>query len=146
MVVKNKSLTFKNVSFKDQSDHFQFILNSVVNSKLEKLTFEGCFIPHSDKIDFKLDKDLVKSRYLYLIAFINWEFEKRISTVINIISSIQGLTSIDLSDNDFDENEVNQITYPEWMKNYPELANIDFVTMYNNKKDLSTWKGQNLIC
>ena len=121
-------------------------MNLIVNSNLEKIAFEGCFIPHFEKLDFNIDKNLEMEKHLNSIAFVKCEFEKRMSTVIIITSAFKELKSVDLSENDFTEEEVNQITNPEEMKDHSELANIDSIIMHNNKKDLSAWLGKKLVC
>ena len=75
-------------------------------------------------------------RDLYSVWIKEWKFSN--NSLVDMWRSINGLTTLDLSNNSISEKDARIICN--------DLKDLDFIYMYNNKEDLSNVKAQNLIC
>ena len=97
------------------------------------LNFKNWTIINILKIE--LNKKDEKSRSLYKLSFINWEIP--MNSVIKIANSIHNLSELDLSENDFSEDQAQEIC--------DELSYLNYICIFNNRSDISQVTSSNLI-
>ena len=105
-----ESLMIKDINFTFESNKFLRLFQIAVSSHLKRIKFINWTIPNIRWEDFVLYKPKInKQRYLESISFINWNFDGDIDSIITIANQIKGLSFINLSQNNFSEDEAKFI-------------------------------------